>query len=264
MKISSVLMLIFLVGTLTACNVPMGTGGGAAATAAATESSVGMLGTDILPTSESQRSEVPSLSPAALNGLSSYRMRIYLNWDREDKGSVTYHAEEGIWDQVVDNQKTLRKMSAFLSPGIELEWIQQQNKGWECYENFVRCTALDRSLEDAVSIMGQGTLLGVEPILSNAGVGVFEYIGDARIGDIAVRHYTIDYLLLVESVHLGEQGSVSEHSGEVWIAYELGLPQFVVKLQLTWRGLYGDSMGSGKFMYEVYDVNLPVDIALPE
>ncbi len=83
----------------------------------------------------------PTLLPDALNGFSSYRLDVDVDWTRDVPLAYEGSSQGYILQQVTTRQPDARQVYQLSSPGIEDWWVEASGNVWNCYDSESRvCT----------------------------------------------------------------------------------------------------------------------------
>ncbi|MBC7264965.1 MAG: hypothetical protein H5T64_11515 [Chloroflexi bacterium] len=204
------------------------------------------------PTEEIPR---PEVDPNALAGLNSYRSRFTWRWTAED-GTV-----EGInAEQEERRQPAARRIVFREEGGAGAGWTMIQigdtqwmdfGQGWMQYQ---------QKPEDLLTF-GQG-FFGFEDIANTVDTSTdYRYVGVETVNGIRTRHYVLTFSpAMIAALSKGE---VSDVQSEAWIADQPGLPAFTARYLLRWKETREGKSGSAEYIFEVYDVNVPISIEAP-
>jgi hypothetical protein len=199
---------------------------------------------------EAPTSEEPEITSNALANLDSYRLRITWQWTPEGGEAEVF---------VVDQEETRDPPAKryVISQGEEaMEWVQIGDTAWACFGG--TCIQTQEDPEKLASEFGQG--LDVDPAMYFEEEK--EYVGKETINGINTRHYVLH--LSPMTARAFSEGEITELKSEAWVADEPGLPTFLVRFVIEWKGVQNGQPGEGKYIYEVYDVNQPITIEPPE
>ncbi len=240
-----------LVLAALACSLP---GGGGNATPAPqtepTQASSAEQPTAV-PTPESG-GEVPAPQVAedALAGLDSYRARMISQW------TPTGGTPEGM--TLVEEYTRDPAAHRIMLEGTEgtVEIVQIGDTGWFCTNG--QCVQSAQEGEDILADMGVATF---DPADFTSGTD-YTYKGEETVNGIRARCYDLN--LSAAEIAALAQGSVTDVQANACIAAQSGLPEFVVRYQMSWKETRDSTEGATEFSFEVYDVNQPFTIEPPE
>jgi len=186
-----------------------------------------------------------------LDGLNSYRARIALQWILEGESAQVSRTEiEATRDPLA------KRITTTSEKGIQ-EWFEAGGKVWYCTGG----TCWPQSRE-TVSGFGEEVFLW-----DSRAAEIFDqldrhYLGEERVNGIHTLHYVI------LSPPPGWFGPLREDAHDVrtdiWIANEEVLPAMAIRLVTTWKLAGEDKKGKGIYSLDIYDVNVPFVIELPE
>ena len=211
----------------------------------------------------SQSIPILELPPDALEGLSSYRLDVNVDWTRSVPLTNEGSSQGYILRQTLTRQPDARLVYQLTSPGIEDWWVESNGGVWNCYDPyFETCT----KYESVGYPLNHPLLAGIESILYEASQNAFSYIGEETIAGLATRHFSIKYRPLAEAVHWDDDhiDTIQNVSGEIWVVNQAGMPFFVVKAVIQWEGFMDGADGQGVYEYIVSEVNSVSMIALPQ
>jgi hypothetical protein len=198
---------------------------------------------------------------APADQFSSFRMRIERTWTPDGTASPS---ERIVWL----NEKTSTPPAQRLviaSSDSDASWLQLGNLAWECSKSEAVCSSSAISETRVIAnVFNQVLLNGPEPILVLANQDDYTWLGMQTAGDIPVRHYQVQFLPLAKSVHPGETESVTSADAQVWVTESDQLPPYVLRMLITWRGERQGIPGTGMLSYELFDVNAPFAIEMPD
>jgi hypothetical protein len=220
---------------------------------AAEQTPVSEEGAAPTPAGEEAEGEAPALevAPDALSGLDSYRARVTSQW------TPTGGAPEGMtMEEEFTREPAASRIVFNAGEGQASEIVRIGDTMWFCSGG--SCSQTQQSEEDLESSFG-ALAFKPEDFTTNTD---YDYVGRESVNGINTRHYVLK--LTEAQVALLSQGKVSDIKTETWVADESGLPEFVVRYQITWNEVRTDREGSTLFSYEIYDVNAPITIEPPE
>ncbi|MBE9478623.1 MAG: hypothetical protein IMY80_01550 [Chloroflexi bacterium] len=205
----------------------------------------------------------PTLLPDALNGLSSYRLKVSVDWTRAVP--LEYH---GNWQgytlqQVTTRQPDARHVYPLTEYGLEGWWVEASGSIWNCDDSKSEvCTKHDT----AGYPLNHPLVAGIETILLDAPRGAFHYVGEEDIASVATQHFSIEYTPLAEAAHWDKEhlDTIKNVQGDIWIANQAGMPFFVVQAIVHWEGFMDEADGEGVYEYIVSDLNADITIPLPQ
>ncbi len=206
------------------------------------------------PTPESGgEAEAPALERVgkdALSALDSYRSRITTQW------TPSGGTPEGT--TMVEEYTRDPAAHRIIVEGPEgtVEVVQIGDTGWFCTSG--QCVQSAQDEEDMLADMGAATFDPADFTTASD----YTYVGQETVNGIRSRHYSL-HLSAAEIAALA-QGSVTDVQADVWIADQSGLPEFVVRYQMSWKETRDSVEGTVEFSFEVYDVNEPFTIEPPE
>jgi hypothetical protein len=190
----------------------------------------------------------------SLAALHSFRQKTVLEFTSED-GLTSKATYEG---RVITEPKALHSVLWIEGRGVgqlptnqvEVIWIGEKVWVKAGRQPWIQVPA------SAVESHFSGEVIGVEELLPRIH-GARRVEPDATVNGIPSKHYVYD------AVSLDAEAGMLQAQGDVWVAQDAG---YVVRLTLrgqgTYYGIYGSS-GSLNLVYDLYDVNAPIDIAPP-
>ncbi len=195
----------------------------------------------------------PEVSSNALAGLNSYRARIAYRW-ATDSGTV----ESMVVEMDETREPPARRYRVSSEDEAEaVEYVQIGNTAWYCFGG--TCGQTEQDPEEAIEQFGADLKFDPAGFLS----GDYRYAGRETVNGIACRHYEL-LLSPAEVAAITASEDVTDVEAEAWIADESGLPSFVVRFILTWRGTTNGQPGEGQYQYDIYEVNSAFTIEPPE
>jgi len=240
--------LVMLVLAALACSLP----GGGNATPVQQEATQApsQRETTAVPTEASGEAPAPEVAPNALSNLDSYRARITSQW------MPTGGTPQGM--TMVEEYTRDPAAHRIVIEGTEgtVEIVQIGDTGWFCTDG--QCVQSAQEEEDILAEMGAATFDPAD-FTSDAD---YTYKGEETVNGIRSRHYTLN--LSAAEIAAIAQGSVTDVQADVWIAAQSGLPEFVVRYQMSWKETRDSVEGTTEFSFEVYDINKPITIEPPE
>lgn len=205
----------------------------------------------------------PTLLPDALNGLSSYRLEVDVDWTRAVPLTYEGSGQGYILRQVTTRQPDARQVYQLSSPGIEDWWVEASGNVWNCHDSeYGFCTKYDT----AGYPLNHPLLAGIETILLGAPQDAFRYVGEEDISDLATQHFSIEYAPLAEAAHWDKEhlDTIKNIQGDIWIVNQAGMPFFVMQAIVHWDGFMDGADGEGMYEYIVSDLNADITIPLPQ
>ena len=207
--------------------------------------------------------EAPKLFPDALEGLSSYRLDVNLEWTRDVPLVYEGTSQGFLLSQLTTRQPEARQVYQLTSPGLEEWWVEAGGSIWECYDpESLNCFEFDAANYVLHPPLGEG----IEATLMDAPQSAYTYAGEEIISGLTTLHFLIEYPPLAEVVHWDEQhlDTIQNARGELWIVNQAGLPFFVAQATVEWEGYMDGSDGEGIYEYSVSDVNSDIVVPLPQ
>lgn len=205
--------------------------------------------TQPIPITEAVEESPPlKISSEVLRNLDSYRLRFIQSYrvDGEPEQITTVEQE------ATRNPPAQRTV---ITQGEEsTELVQIEDKFWVC----------------AAAGCAQMTQAGAEAEVGNVllnpeefSVQDYKYVGRDTVNGIRSRHYVVAIDPVIMAA-LTQGGEIATVQADVWISDEASTPQYVTRFIVSWEGTKDGKKFTGKWTYEVYDVNRPIAIEPPE